>query len=55
MNNDGVIIGIGEVLFDLLPEGKQLGGAPANFAYHATCLGGNGVAVSAVGCDALGG
>lgn len=54
MNNDGVIIGIGEVLFDLLPEGKQLGGAPANFAYHATCLGGNGVAVSAVGCDALG-
>ena len=54
MNNDGVIIGVGEVLFDLLPEGKQLGGAPANFAYHATCLGGNGVAVSAVGCDAFG-
>ena len=54
MNNDGIIIGVGEVLFDLLPEGKQLGGAPANFAYHATCLGGNGVAVSAVGCDAFG-
>ena len=54
MERDGVIIGIGEVLFDLLPEGKQLGGAPANFAYHATRLGCNGVAVSAVGCDLLG-
>ena len=54
MEKNGVIIGIGEVLFDLLPEGKQLGGAPANFAYHATCLGCNGVAVSAVGCDSLG-
>ena len=54
MKNESVIIGIGEVLFDLLPEGKQLGGAPANFAYHATCLGGNGVVISAVGCDSLG-
>lgn len=54
MEKNGVIIGIGEVLFDLLPEGKQLGGAPANFAYHTTCLGCNGVAVSAVGCDSLG-
>ena len=54
MARDGIIIGIGEVLFDLLPEGKQLGGAPANFVYHATRLGCNGVAVSAVGCDSLG-
>lgn len=54
MERDGVVIGIGEILFDLLPEGRQLGGAPANFAYHATRLGCNGVAVSAVGCDSLG-
>ena len=54
MKNESVIIGVGEVLFDLLPEGKQLGGAPANFAYHATCLGGNGVVISTVGCDSLG-
>ena len=34
MNN--TIVGMGEVLWDMLPEGKQLGGAPANFAYHAS-------------------
>ncbi len=48
------IIGLGEILWDMLPTGKALGGAPANFAYHATRLGGVGVAVSAVGNDALG-
>lgn len=48
------IIGIGEILFDLLPAGVQLGGAPANFAYHVCCLGGRGVAVSAIGKDKLG-
>jgi fructokinase len=48
------IIGIGEILFDLLPAGAQLGGAPANFAYHVCCLGGRGVAVSAIGKDKLG-
>lgn len=48
------IIGLGEVLWDMLPTGKALGGAPANFAYHATRLGGSGVAVSAVGNDPLG-
>ena len=52
--NSGLVIGIGEVLFDLFAEGKQLGGAPANFAYHAARLGAEGVVVSAVGCDALG-
>ena len=33
------LVGIGEVLWDLLPAGAQLGGAPANFAYHAHALG----------------
>ena len=47
--NSGLVIGIGEVLFDLFAEGKQLGGAPANFAYHAARLGAEGVVVSAVG------
>ena len=49
-----VIVGIGEILWDMLPSGKALGGAPANFAYHAGRLGGEGWAVSAVGDDALG-
>lgn len=41
-------------MFDLLPSGAQLGGAPANFAYHVCRLGGRGVAVSAIGNDELG-
>src|SRR4051812_9886886 len=49
-----VVVGIGEVLWDMLPAGKQLGGAPANFAYHARALGAVGIAVSRVGGDALG-
>ena len=49
-----VIVGIGEILWDMLPSGKALGGAPANFAYHAMRLGEEGWAVSAVGGDALG-
>lgn len=48
------VIGIGEILWDLLPDGKILGGAPANFAYHAAQLGAEGVAISAVGNDELG-
>jgi len=48
------VVGIGEILWDLLPEGKQLGGAPANFAWHAQQLGANGAVVSAVGKDAYG-
>ena len=47
-------VGLGEVLWDLLPSGKQLGGAPANFAYHARQLGAAGAVVSAVGNDPLG-
>jgi fructokinase len=49
-----VIVGLGEILWDLLPSGKALGGAPANFAYHASRLGEEGWAVSAVGDDSLG-
>jgi fructokinase len=48
------IVGIGEILWDLLPEGRQIGGAPANFAYHAQSLGGKGIVVSAVGDDDYG-
>ena len=46
--------GIGEVLWDMLPDGKILGGAPVNFAYHASQLGAVGVAISSVGDDGLG-
>ena len=48
------VIGMGEVLWDLLPDGKILGGAPVNFAYHAMQLGAVGVAISSVGDDELG-
>ena len=48
------VIGIGEVLWDLLPAGKQLGGAPANFAYHAHALGASGSAITRIGNDPLG-
>ena len=48
------VIGLGEVLWDLLPEGKQLGGAPANFAYHAHALGASAWPVTRVGADGLG-
>ncbi|MBO4624552.1 MAG: carbohydrate kinase [Bacteroidales bacterium] len=48
------VIGIGEALWDVLPEGRKLGGAPANFAYHARQFGLEGLAISAIGHDALG-
>ena len=51
---ENYIVGLGEILFDVLPEGKKLGGAPANFAYHATQFGLNGLACSAIGNDKLG-
>ena len=49
------VVGLGEVLWDVLPEGKKLGGAPANFAYHAGQFLGmdNTIAVSALGEDKL--
>ena len=48
------VVGLGEILWDCLPEGKKLGGAPANFAFHAGLLGAETIAVSAIGKDALG-
>ncbi len=52
MNN--IVTGIGEVLWDMLPEGKKLGGAPANFAYHVSQFGFESRIVSAIGPDMLG-
>ncbi len=49
-----IVVGLGEVLWDLLPAGKQLGGAAANFAYHAQTLGAAAKLVSTVGDDGLG-
>jgi fructokinase len=48
------IVGLGEVLWDLLPSGKQLGGAPTNFAYITTILGDRGIVASRLGDDELG-
>lgn len=48
------IVGLGELLWDFLPAGRQLGGAPANFAYISTLLGNHGVVASRLGNDALG-
>lgn len=53
-NKENLVVGIGEALWDVLPEGKKLGGAPANFAYHASQFGLPGMAVSALGSDTLG-
>jgi fructokinase len=53
-SNTYTLVGPGEILWDLLPEGKKLGGAPANFAYHAQALGGKGTVVSCIGDDDLG-
>ena len=49
-----LIVGIGEALWDVLPEGKKLGGAPANFAYHVSQFGLDSCVVSAIGEDRLG-
>ena len=53
-NSNGLIVGLGEALWDCLPDGRKLGGAPANFAYHASQFGNEAYAVSAVGNDDLG-
>lgn len=49
-----LVIGMGEALWDVLPEGKKIGGAPANFAYHVSQFGIPSCVVSAVGDDPLG-
>ena len=55
METKRFVVGLGEALWDCLPEGKKLGGAPANFAYHAGQFLGqeNTLAVSALGEDSL--
>ena len=49
-----VVVGLGEVLWDVFPEGKKLGGAPLNFSHHCAQLGARAFPVSAVGADADG-
>ncbi|MBT5019927.1 MAG: carbohydrate kinase [Planctomicrobium sp.] len=52
--NQPVVIGLGELLWDIFPDGKRPGGAPANVAYQAQQLGCQGVVASRVGIDELG-
>ena len=49
-----IVVGMGEALWDVLPEGKKIGGAPANFAYHVSQFGLPSCVVSSIGDDALG-
>lgn len=49
-----LVVGMGEALWDMLPEGRKIGGAPANFAYHVSQFGLDSRVVSAVGDDELG-
>ena len=54
MKENRTVVGIGEVLWDILPDGKKIGGAPANFAYHVSQFGLQSLVVSAIGDDVLG-
>lgn len=54
MTKPAVMVGLGEILWDLLPSGKVLGGAPGNFAYMTSVLGDEGIVASRVGNDDLG-
>ncbi len=54
MHKKPIVAGIGEFLWDMLPSGKQLGGAPCNFAFHAMLAGCESIVISAIGRDALG-
>lgn len=49
-----IIVGLGELLWDIFLEGKCFGGAPANFAYHISALGHKGIIASRIGKDRLG-
>ena len=53
-NNKPVVVGIGELLWDVFPDEKKAGGAPVNFVYHASQSGAEGYAISAIGKDTLG-
>src|SRR5689334_5884255 len=55
MNEEGhIVVGLGEALWDMLPTGKHLGGAPLNFAYIASLLGEHALIASRIGNDSLG-
>jgi fructokinase len=54
MNHTRMIVGLGEALYDLFPDGQKLGGAPLNMAVHAQQLGNAGILISRIGDDALG-
>ena len=54
MKTQTIIVGIGEILWDVFPGGKRLGGAPANFSYHCKVLGASSHPVSCIGNDPLG-
>jgi fructokinase len=48
------VVGLGELLWDMFPQGPRLGGAPANFAYNSSLLGDHGIVASRLGSDTLG-
>lgn len=52
--NNYTIVGLGELLWDVFPQGKQLGGAPGNFAYITSLLGDFGIVASRLGSDSMG-
>jgi len=54
MDNRFVVVGIGELLWDVFPDGKRLGGAPVNFAFYCGQLGADAYPVSCIGADRLG-
>jgi fructokinase len=54
LKTKNTVVGLGELLWDLFPAGKQLGGAPANFAYITSLLGDEGIPASRLGADTLG-
>jgi fructokinase len=54
LSQKNTVVGLGELLWDLFPAGKQLGGAPANFAYITSLLGDDGIPASRLGEDSLG-
>jgi len=54
MTSTPIVVGLGEILWDLLPSGRQLGGAPANFAYCSHLLGSCATVASRIGKDQLG-
>src|SRR2546423_985629 len=54
MSHPPTVIGLGEILWDVFPSGRRLGGAPANFAYCSHLLGDSGIIASRTGDDELG-